>query len=119
MQERRCSGRWEINSQANVKIPGHAHLFYCTINDINFKGLKIRFPRYIDIDNPLTLDITLSDELNFRIEAGVAWRKATGQDSVYGFFFTKIKDGDKEHIYTFIKRNFAEKISQQIYRDIP
>ena len=119
MQERRCSGRWEIDSQASVRIPGHAHPFYCNINDINFKGLKLWFPRYIDIDNPLTLDVSLSDELNFRIEAGVAWHRKTAQDSIYGFFFTKIKEADKENIYTFIKRNFAEKIRQQIYRDIP
>jgi hypothetical protein len=118
MQERRYSGRWQIDSQVSVKIPGHAHPFYCTIDDINFKGLRIRFSQYIDMDNALTLGIALGSELSLNIEAAVAWNKGVGPDNVYGLFFTKIKDSDKENIYKFIQRNFAEKIRQQVYRDI-
>jgi len=118
MQERRYSGRWQIDSQASVKIPGHAHPFYCTIDDINFKGLRIRFSQYIDMDNVLTLGIALGSELSLNIETAVAWNKAVGPDNVYGLVFTKIKDSDKENIYKFIQRNIAEKIRQQVYRDI-
>ena len=118
MKERRSSGRWQVDYQASVKIPGHDHLFYCTVDDINFKGLRIRFPRYIDMDDVLTLDISLSNELSLKTEAAIAWNKVVGQDDVYGLFFTKIKDSDKENIYKFIQRNFSEKIRQQVYRDI-
>ena len=118
MQERRCSGRWQINSQANVKIPGHAHPFYCTIDDINFKGLRLSFSQYMDMANVLPMEIALSNELSLNIEAAVAWNKAVGSDNVYGLFFTKIKDNDKENIYKFIQKNFADKIRQHIYRDL-
>jgi hypothetical protein len=117
MQERRCSGRWQIDSQASLKIPGHNHPFYCTVDDINFKGLRIRFPRYVEMNSHLKLDISLSNELSLKIEVAPAWNKAIGSDNVYGFFFTRIKDGDKENIYKFIQRNFADKISQQFYRN--
>lgn len=117
MQERRCSGRWEINSPASLKIPGHAHPFYCTIDDINFKGVGIRFSRYIEMDKLQTMDIALGNEISLKVEAAVAWNKTMGADNLYGFFFTRIKDSDKENIYKFIQRNFAEKIRQQFYRD--
>lgn len=118
MQERRLSGRWQIDSQASVRIPGHAHPFYCTIDDINFKGLRLRFAQYLNIDNVLAMSIALGNELSLNIEAGVAWSRIKGSDNIYGLFFTKIKDNDKENIYKFIQRNFADKIRQQAYRHL-
>jgi hypothetical protein len=118
MQERRRSGRWQIDSQASVKIPGHAHPFYCTIEDINFKGARISFSQYMDMDNVLAMSIALENELSLNIEAAVAWNKVEGPDNVYGFSFTKIKDNDKENIYKFIQRNFAEKVREQVYGDL-
>ena len=118
MQERRHSGRWEINSRANVKICNQTQLFNCTIDDINFKGLRLRFPQSINMNNAAEMHIALGDELFLNIEAAVAWNKADDTDTVYGLFFTRIKDSDKESIYKFIQKNFAEKIKQQVYRDL-
>jgi hypothetical protein len=118
MQERRYPGRWQIGSQASVKISGHTHPFYCTIEDINFKGLRLRFPRNIDMDNMSAMSIALGNELCLDIEVAIAWNKVEGLDNLYGFSFVKIKDNDKENIYKFIQKNFADKIRQQVYRDL-
>ena len=118
MPERRQSGRWQIESQASVKISGHANPFCCTIDDINFKGLRIRFFQCPDMGHDLAMSIALGNELSLDIGAAVAWNKVVGRDNVYGLCFTKITDNDKENIYKFIQRNFAEKIKQQVFRDI-
>ncbi len=118
MDDRRHSGRWQIDSQASVKISGQANHFSCTIDDINFKGLRIRFSQHLDIGHDLTMSIALGDALSLDIGARVAWNKVVGQGNVYGFLFTRIKDNDKENIYKFIQKNFSEKIKQKVFQGI-
>lgn len=118
MQERRRTGRWQIDSQASIKMPGQDNPFDCKIEDINFKGLKIHSSQELDIEGSLALNIALGYGLSFDVEAAVAWNKIAGADNIYGLYFTKIKESDKEKVYEFIREHFPDKIKQQVYTGI-
>lgn len=119
MHDRRRCIRWQIDRQAQVTLEAAPSPVACIIHDINFKGARIFLKEELSLDKPLKLNIELSREFNsFELEAWVAWHKTIDGYNLYGLYFTKIKDLDKEKIYQFIREYFPEKINQQWWKDL-
>lgn len=115
MQEQRRVLRWEIDSHAGIRLPGLDESFYCKIDNINFKGIKLHLPQVLKKGDKLALEIDLGHGLDLKVEASVIWDRIQGSDNAYGFSFTRIRDIDKEKIYEFIWKNFPEQIKQHMF----
>jgi hypothetical protein len=118
MQDHRRCPRWQINWQAKVRISDKESLTDCHINDINFKGLKLTLAEKLTPDTFVKLSLILSSDFVLNVEAWVAWHKTIDGYNLYGLYFTKIKDLDKEKIYQFMRGYFPEKINQQWWKDL-
>jgi hypothetical protein len=118
MMDRRRSNRWQIGWQSKLKLEGAQNHCNCIVRDINFKGLNIcsaiRFPR----DTFLKLSLELCDDLCLDIEAWVAWHRTVESKNIYGLYFTRIKDPDKESIYQFIGKNFPKQLYAQVWKGL-
>ena len=113
MKDRRHVKRWQINRQAKVKLSG-AHAFaQCFIKDINLKGLQISLGLKLAKETFLKLTLALSDEFTFDIEAWVVWRKCIHRFNVYGLYFNKIEEQDKEKLYKFVYKYFPKEVGKQ------
>lgn len=110
-QNKRQIARWQIEQQALVCPEAGLGLNYaCQINDISFKGLKIILREDLRPDTYLTLSVRLSEDFTFTAQAWVVWQKKLGENNIYGLYFSKIKDVDREKIYQFMLRFFPHLI---------
>ena len=109
MEERRRGFRWQIDRQAMVNLAGELSYTLCSVKDINYNGLQISLEQELPKDSSLKLGINFPDEFALEIEAGVAWHK----NNLYGLYFTKIKDKDKEKIYNFVYKNYRHQIDKR------
>ncbi|MFH0763033.1 MAG: PilZ domain-containing protein [Candidatus Omnitrophota bacterium] len=109
MQNRRENVRWKISWRAQVKIDDAVTFIDCVIADINFKGLKVVLAPLLPAAVFVKLDIILDKECSLEgVEVWRAWHRKIGGHNLYGFYFSKIKDKDKEVIYKFIRSHFPD-----------
>jgi len=113
MHERRSCVRWQIKQKAKIKLEGALSYMDCLMNDINFKGGKIFLKQHLTLDKFLKMNIMFSEVLNCDVQVWIVWHKRINDTQVYGFYFTKIKDSDKEDIYKFINRYFPDELRKQ------
>jgi hypothetical protein len=111
MQIKRRFARWQIEQEAKVKLEGAQEYAHCTISDISFMGTKISLALKLPKDTFLRLKIVLREGFILNVEVWVAWQRTIDGHNVYGLYFTKIKDPDKEKIYQFIRSNFPEQMN--------
>ncbi len=117
MQERRKLPRWRINQQAKIKLEGAVSEASCQIKDINFKGLQIALNIKLTLDTYIRFHLDLPKGFFFDLEAWVAWHKQAEERNVYGLYFTKLKDADKEKIYKFVYSSVPREISKSWWSD--
>jgi hypothetical protein len=118
MQERRQCGRWQVNSLASVNVENRAYPIECQVNDISYKGLKIRTPRALEKDSIVRLNIALEIGSSLDLEASVVWNDIQEDGYHSGLCFTKIRDIDKEKIYSYVHSNFLEGMKQQVWNGV-
>ncbi len=118
MTERRHFIRWQINRQAKLKFEGAEAFCNCLVYDVNFKGLRISLGYRLALDKFLKVNIVLAEDFILEIEAWVVWHKRFMEANIYGLYFTRIKDSDKERIYQFVRRDFPEEISKQCWKGL-
>jgi len=111
---RRCV-RWQINKKAQIELAGE--FTECVILDMGFNGARISLERKLAHDAFLKLNINLSADLNFQVEAWVAWHKSREGINLYGIYFAKIRDTDKERIFKFIRNNFPQQVNKEWWKD--
>jgi len=110
---RRCV-RWQINKKAQIELAGA--FTDCIILDMGFSGARISLERKLAQDAFFKLNINLSADLNFQVDAWVAWHKAREGINLYGIYFTKIRDTDKERMFKFIRNNFPEQVNKEWWK---
>lgn len=113
MKSRRQVIRWQIDTQVKVKLEDKENFVSCAINDISLKGLRICLIEKLPRDSFFRLSIILSDEFTLNIEGWVTWHKIVDGHNIYGIYFTKIRDNDKEKIYRFIRSILPEQINRR------
>jgi len=118
MQERRRFVRWQVNREARVQLEGAVASTTCTVHDISFKGARISLAQKLPKDMPHRVSISLCDEFAcLSVEVWVIWHKTIMETNVYGIYFIKIKDSDKENIYKFIRKYFPAQINKQWWQE--
>lgn len=113
MQVKRRFNRWQLNKEAKIKLAGAQNFISCIINDISFMGAKITLPIKLPPDTFLKLTIVLSETYVLDVEVWVTWHKTIDGHHIYGLYFTKIKDPDKEKIYRFVYQCMPEEIQKR------
>lgn len=113
MLERRRFIRWQIDRQAKVTLPDQKTSVDCQVKDISYKGVQISLVGHLEKDKYIDLSISLSYNCTLNVEAWVTWHKTIDGHNLYGLYFSKIKDQDKERIYQFIRSNFNEQLKKQ------
>lgn len=118
MHERRTCIRWRLNKQGQMYLENQAPCVSILLQDISFKGARISLTQRLPTDSFLKIKLSLSEEIFFNLEIWVVWHKNVCQLNAYGFYFTKIKDSDKEKIYNLVQRNSPEEIRRHWWKDV-
>lgn len=118
MQDRRRITRWQIDRPAQIKLEGAEVFAEVKVLDINFKGIQISLKIKLPKDTFLNLKIVLSEEFSLDAEAWMVWQKTVDGHNIYGLYFSKISDSDKEKIYKFVYNNFPQAITKQWWQGL-
>ena len=117
MQDHRKISRWQINKPVKIKLEGSEVFIDCLLKDINFKGMQVALGLILKMDSYVKLILVLSEGCSFECVAWVAWQRSMDTCNVYGLYFTKLNDTDKEKIYKFIHQSVPEVISKAWWGD--
>jgi PilZ domain len=109
MPEHRKLTRWRVSKQVTIRLDGAVSDAVCRLQDINFKGMQIALKLKLTVDSYIKFRLSLSKEFILDVEVWVAWQRQIDGHNTYGFYFTKLKDADKEKIYKFVYQNVPEK----------
>jgi len=118
MNNRRSISRWQIKRQAKIKLVGAENFADCNIKDINLKGAQVCLGLKLPKDNFIKFCLFLAEDCSLNIEAWVVWHKTIGNLNSYGLYFSRVKDEDKEKIYSFVHKYCPEQIKRQYCQDI-
>lgn len=116
-QNRRYIIRWQFNRQARVKLGESENFVPCQLKDMNLKGCQIALEEKLEKDTFLKLCLVCGDEFTLDAEVWVAWHRSIDGLNLYGLYFTKIKDSDKERIYKYIHKHCSEQIIKQQWKE--
>ncbi|MDD5432966.1 MAG: PilZ domain-containing protein [Candidatus Omnitrophica bacterium] len=106
MDDRRQISRWQLEKSASVKFDGAQATCECKIIDMNFKGIKAVFGLKLLKDTFIKFKLFLSEDLTLDVESWVVWHKEIEGTNIYGLYFTKLQDSEKEQLYKFMLRNY-------------
>ncbi|MCU0651471.1 MAG: PilZ domain-containing protein [Candidatus Omnitrophica bacterium] len=118
MPNHRRAGRWEVNRQAKIKLAGAYAFADCNLKNLGFRGMqvitKIKFPAQ---GLPFHFSLSLTSDIVLDIEGKVAWQQVINGYSIYGVYFIKITDKDKEKMYQFIHNDFSRQVQSTWWPD--
>ena len=83
------------------------------MHDLNFNGARISLNQRLPRERLVKMKISLSDEFTLEIKIWVVWYKSIDGINVYGLYFTKINEEDREKIYKFVYKCFPEEVSKK------
>ncbi len=118
MRERRLVARWSIDYQTQVAFGTSGEFMPCQIKDINFKGVQLAAAENLEKDTFKKMTLMLSPDIALEIEFWLAWVKKSGHQHIYGLYFTKISDSDKEKIYKFVYQNFRQEMAKEWWKGL-
>lgn len=118
MTDRRKLTRWQANKETKVKLEGAEALAKCSLRDINLKGAQIALAIKLPKDVFLKLSLVLAEDFILNLEVWVVWQKTIDGHYVYGIYFSRINDADKEKIYQFVRQYFPEQLTQQWWKGV-
>lgn len=116
MEDRRRLIRWNVNKEINVRLEGQERPFLCIVEDVNIRGLKIYSRQQLAEKDNIAMSVDFGQDFALDIEAAVAWRRSLGAGYVYGLYFTKIKDMDKERLNRFIFKCCSEQMKEHRWK---
>ena len=103
MNEQRQLPRWQVKREAKVWLPQRQEFSHCVIEDINLKGMCASFSKKLPQEQPVNFSLSLDDNFEFvKLEVNLPWIREENGRYVYGMFFNKILDADKDRIYQYI-----------------
>jgi c-di-GMP-binding flagellar brake protein YcgR len=114
---RRKSVRWWIRQGAKLELEAGGRQSPCQVRDISYKGLQLVTALKLDKDKVISLRLTISDLLVLAAEVWVVWHKTAANQNIYGLYFTRIRDADKEAIYHFIYKHFPEQLTRRWWQE--
>jgi hypothetical protein len=118
-EERRATNRWGINAHCEAKFGGDDSFTSCRLTDINLKGVQIASPRRLPKDTFLNLSLWCHLGCMLDVEVWVVWERSVAGEHHYGFYFTKIADGDRQKIYKFMCESYPKLMVQCWWKGLP
>ena len=106
MQNHRNFVRWQINHKAKVRLSQTIDEVFCHVKDINYKGMGVVLGVKLPQDTAFRMHLSLTDDFSFDAEVWVVWTRIIDGVNHYGLYFSKLKDVDKDKIYTFINKHY-------------
>jgi hypothetical protein len=118
MQERRLTQRWSIHKKVQIKLEGALNAIDCVCNDINFKGVCLSMRQHLYVDKFLKLTIMFSEGVSVDAQVWIVWHKRILDTQIYGLYFAKISDSDKESLYHYVHRYFPRVITHRWWQGL-
>ncbi len=113
MQEQRKLSRLITKRKVKVLLNGaHAYVSGYLI-DLNLKGGQLALPIKLPVDTFLKMSLVLCDDFVLDIEVWIVWNSLRHGLNVYGLYFSRIKDEDKEKIYKLLLRDYSSQLNQR------
>jgi len=104
--EKRFLPRWKISTPAKIKLAGASDYIDCQIKDLNMRGFCLATTEKIsECDG--AMEIRFNDKYFFFVEVSFTWHKEIEGKQAYGLRFLKVRDSDREKIYSMMKENFS------------
>lgn len=103
-----------MDHPAQLRLEGQVIAADCNIFDLSLRGIQLATKARLGKDCFVRFCVILHPEFEINIEAWVAWQKPAGRHTVYGLYFHRIKDADKDKIYKFLCRFFPERVRRQM-----
>ncbi len=116
MNDRRKLTRWSTNREAKIKLEGAEAFIEAHLLDINFRGIQISLRPKLPKDTTLKFKLVLAGGFDLDVEGWIVWHRTVSGHNVYGIYFTKLKDPDKEKIYKFVYKHVPHEISKQWWK---
>jgi len=113
MHDRRAITRWQVDKQIKVKIEGAENFADCLLKDINLKGAKIILRMRLKKDTFIKVDIVLSQDFVLKAEIWIAWHRIIEGEHIYGVYFSKIRDADKDRIYKLLREFIPQRMNKR------
>lgn len=115
MDERRQLPRWKIKKETKVWMQGEpSNARHCIIEDMHLKGMCVSFNEQLPQQQSVRMSFALSDNFDLiKIEAEIPWAKEDQGRYVYGMFFNKIIDSDKDRIYQYISSHCSQQLKDK------
>jgi len=109
--------RWQVDFPVKIKINGKEEGFIdAKLKDISFKGAQLLLHQKLPEDKFLNLTLILADK-SLEVQVWLVWRRVIDGHYLYGLYFTKIKDSDKEIIYRFVQQHHLATLAKQWWQD--
>lgn len=118
MTEHRSAPRWRVNAHVKARVGDSLNKIPVTIVDVNYRGAKVLMHQRLASDSTLQLSMILSDAVSLDLKVWIAWQRNFEGSHLYGLYFSKISDEDKEKLYHFFSTHFPESIKRQVWHDI-
>ncbi len=119
MANRRRYVRWQTDFEVKVKLDGALDFTDCRVMDLNFQGGQITTSLHFPRDSFFKIRLVFPGEVALDLEAWVAWEKIIDGYYVYGVYFSRIKDADKEKIYHFLSSNYKQEFIKKWWQAAP
>lgn len=116
MDERRSMPRWQINSEAELKIENAFRVIPCVVEDIGPGGICISLKKNLFDDVFANFKLALSGDFEFSAGCHVAWRDQTSEKNIYGLSFSRIEDSVRGSIGQFIQEKFPDVLVKQWWK---
>ena len=104
MQEHRKYVRYQVNQQGRLNLEQASQEWLCQIKDISYKGAQIVLNAKLPEDTALRINLRLSQDYSIDAEVWIAWHKVLNGVNHYGIYFDKIRDADKDKIFSFLNK---------------
>ncbi len=113
-KEQRRNTRWLISRPIKIKLSGEGDFFDGRLIDINYRGLQLSLgPKVIEKDQFLNLSILLAADFTLGIETWVVWHRVIDGRNHYGFYFTRIKDSDKDRLFKYVIKSAPQEVNKR------
>jgi hypothetical protein len=117
MHDRRKLTRWCTNKEAKLKLEGAESFIEAHLLDINFRGIQISLRPKLPKDTTLKFKLVLAGGFELHVEGWIVWHRTINGHNIYGIYFTKLTDHDKEKIYKFVYQHAPHEISKLWWKD--
>ncbi|MBU0547550.1 MAG: PilZ domain-containing protein [Candidatus Omnitrophica bacterium] len=104
MQEHRRYVRYQVKQQGRLKLEQVSGEWPCQVKDISYKGARIALNAKLPDDAAVRINLWLSEGCSIDAEVWIAWHKVFNGVNHYGIYFDKIRDADKDKIYSFLNK---------------